>query len=102
MEIKSICDSILWMWYGLGRAELNALIEYLTHKEIVDIHRISRDTNIPEGAVLVCVNRLYSKRLLTIAPPVPLSVSNDNSCYYRVTDRLKKYSENNIIEADIK
>ena len=97
MEIKSICDNILWMWYGLGRAELYALIDYLTHKEIVDIHRISKDTNIPEGAVLVCVNRLYSKHLLVFATPVLLSPSNGNSCYYRVTDRLKKYLKNNTI-----
>lgn len=97
MEIKSICDNNLWMRHGLGRAELNALIDYLTHKEIVDIHGISVDTSIPEVAVLVCVNRLYSKRLLNIAPPVPLSVSNGNSCYYRVTDRLKKYLKNNTI-----
>ncbi len=81
MEIKIICDNILWMWYGLGRAELYALIDYLTHKEIVDIHRISKDTNIPEGTVLVCVNRLYSKQLLAFVTPAMVHTDAYNRVY---------------------
>jgi len=97
MEKNRVCGSVIWKRYNLRRAELITLIEYLTHKEMVDIHMISQDTGIPEMAVLVCVNRLQSRRLLNFATPVPVNATCDYSCYYRVTDRLRKYSKNNEI-----
>lgn len=98
MVKNSVCESILWTRCGLGRKELIALIEYLTHEGIVAIPMISKDTGIPEMAVLVCANRLQSKHLLYFATPVPLDVSNDHSCYYRVTNKLRKNLEHIVKE----
>ncbi len=97
MEKNRVCGSVIWKRYNLGRAELITLIEYLMHKEIVDTHTISLATGIPEEAVHGCVNRLVSERLLCLTTPVTLSATCDHSCYYRVTDRLRKCSKHNEI-----
>ena len=66
------------------------IYNYIKENEVVSIHDVSKSLSLPDIFVLKTVLKLRAESFVRIHPAVPLSISNNESCYYSTTS--KKYS----------
>ena len=64
------------------------IYDYIKEKKVVSIHDVSEHLNLPEISVLKSVEELRRKRFLKMCTPVPLSISNNESCFYTTTSKV--------------
>ncbi len=64
------------------------IFDYIKENKVVSIHEISNDLNLSELFVLRTVTELRNKGFIRMCPPVPLSISNNTSCFYTTTSKV--------------
>lgn len=65
------------------------IYNYIKGNEVVSINDIVYNLNLPGNLVLKTVLELRAESFVVMYPPVPLHISNNESCYYATT--LKDY-----------
>lgn len=64
------------------------IYSYIKNHPKVSISEVTLALNIAGYEVLKVVEELSVDRFIKMCPPVPLCVTNDNSCYYTVTEKI--------------
>lgn len=60
---------------------------YIKENKVVSINDIIENVNLHPHFVLEAVEELRSKSFVRMYPAVPLSISNNESCYYSTTSK---------------
>lgn len=63
------------------------IYNYLTTNSHSTIDKIANELKIDSFLVLSTINELIEKGCVKMDEPVPLSLSNNNSCYYSCTGK---------------
>lgn len=65
----------------------NRIYEYIKQHGWVAVHNVSDALNISGSDALRLIEELRACGYLRAGSPVPLSLTNGNSCFYTITDK---------------